>query len=66
MPLVYVDDLVSIGWTIMDIKQEKKQLSGIFKMKDLGELSYVLGIRVTRNADGSIELDQEELIKRTS
>jgi hypothetical protein len=65
MLLVYVDDLVIMGQMITDVNAEKQLLSGIFKMKDLGELNYVLGIRISRNTDGSIELDQEELIKRT-
>ncbi len=56
---VYVDDLIIFGKNLDDVNFLKKKLSEKFKMHDLGELSYILGIRITRLPDGSIRLDQE-------
>lgn len=40
---LYVDDLIIIGYCISLIKEIKKQLSQVFEMKDLGELSVGCG-----------------------
>ena len=43
-----------------------KELGEKFEIKDLGELKFVLGIRVMRDrAAKTITLDQEEYLKRT-
>jgi hypothetical protein len=58
---VFVDDLVISGSTLKAIDKFKRELKEKFSMKDLGELKYVLGIRVTRNwKNGEIYLDQEK------
>ncbi|GAB0095500.1 uncharacterized protein DMENIID0001_108920 [Sergentomyia squamirostris] len=60
---IYVDDLLVFS---NNKKQEQKlvqKLSDSFKMKDLGEVSSVLGIRITRNRDaGEITIDQAQYI----
>jgi len=43
---VYVDDLIITGGCIRDIDKFKSQMKGLFRMSDLGLLSYYLGIEV--------------------
>lgn len=49
---VYVDDLVITGDKASDIDQFKKQMKTMFKMSDLGLLSYYLGIEVHQTEHG--------------
>ncbi|GKD78191.1 cysteine-rich receptor-like protein kinase 8 [Tanacetum coccineum] len=46
--LVYVDDLLIIGSSPSEIQSLKSQLSSHFHMKDLGELSYFLGLEICK------------------
>jgi hypothetical protein len=46
---LYVDDLLIFSNDIKEIEILKKQLHTKFDMKDLGEATYCLGIRITRN-----------------
>ncbi|XP_039023546.1 uncharacterized mitochondrial protein AtMg00810-like [Hibiscus syriacus] len=66
--LVYVDDLVITGDINELITELKKMLNSYFKMKDLGELKYFLGIEVLKSKEG-ILLNQRkyalQLIKDT-
>ncbi|GJU09497.1 ribonuclease H-like domain-containing protein [Tanacetum coccineum] len=48
----YVDDLVLTGNSKVEIKEFKKFLSYKFKIKDLGELKYFLGIEVLKTKTG--------------
>ncbi|GJT70413.1 zf-CCHC domain-containing protein, partial [Tanacetum coccineum] len=50
--LVYVDDLVITGNFEFEIKKFKTFLNKKFKIKDLGELKYFLGIKVLRTKTG--------------
>nr|XP_051229778.1 uncharacterized mitochondrial protein AtMg00810-like [Lolium perenne] len=43
---VYVDDLIITGASTTSIVRFKKEMMSIFKMSDLGLLSYYLGIEV--------------------
>jgi hypothetical protein len=49
---VYVDDLVVTGSSVSSIKRFKDQMSSMFKISDLGLLSYYLGIEVKQGGDG--------------
>jgi hypothetical protein len=60
---VYVDDLIIIAETLEDIRQIKQSLSQTFKMKDLGELHYCLGMNVHIDENG-IYLCQSQYIQR--
>ena len=47
--ILYVDDILLIGNDIPMLTSIKVWLSKEFTMKDLGEASYILGIKVYRN-----------------
>jgi len=64
--IIYVDDIIVIAKDKAAVDFAKKQLSGKFKMKDLGELNYILGIAVVRDhANREFKLNQTGLIERT-
>ncbi|XP_075098909.1 uncharacterized protein LOC142175808 [Nicotiana tabacum] len=50
--LVYVDDLLITGSSPQLVNDAKKTLQSQFKVKDLGELRYFLGIEVLRSQKG--------------
>jgi len=50
--LVYVDDMLITGSSLELIEDTKQALQKDFKMKDLGELKYFLGIEFSISADG--------------
>src|SRR5579871_807696 len=61
---VYVDDLILISNNLPYLQEIKKKLEEIFAMKDLGEISGYLGIRIRRNRkDRIIYLNQFKYIK---
>ncbi|XP_075091731.1 uncharacterized protein LOC142171910 [Nicotiana tabacum] len=47
--LVYVDDILITGRNIFLVEESKSTLHNSFKVKDLGELRYFLGIEVMRS-----------------
>ena len=60
---LYVDDLLIFGSNIHAINSVKSLLSVNFDMKDLGEVSVILGIKITRSEKG-ISLDQSHYIEK--
>lgn len=60
--LAYVDNLILTGNDMKAISQAKSFLHKEFKMKDLGNLSYFLGIEVDRTDQG-IFLSQKKYIR---
>lgn len=50
--LVYVDDMVICGNSENEIESLKRFLNNKFKIKDLGELKYFLGIEVLKTYSG--------------
>jgi hypothetical protein len=64
--LVYVDDITIAAKDIKQISWFKDAFSQTFKIKDLGELSMILGVRVTRDRkQGTLRLDQTHYVKST-
>lgn len=57
--LVYVDDIVITGNNLNEINQVTSFLNSKFMMKDLGELTFFLGIEV-RKTDLGICLSQRK------
>jgi hypothetical protein len=49
---VYVDDLVITGASSKNILEFKQQMADVFKMSDLGLLTYYLGIEVKQSGEG--------------
>ena len=60
---VYVDDLILIAKTSNEIQQMKEGLSNTFKMKDMGQLHYCLGINFEVTKQG-ISLCQKQYLLR--
>lgn len=60
---LYVDDMLIINNNIDGILETKKFLTSIFKMKDLGLVDTILGIKVRRN-NGGYELSQTHYIEK--
>ena len=50
--LLYVDDMIITGNDLSGIQELKNFLSQQFEMKDLGHLSYFLGLEITHSTDG--------------
>ena len=46
--ILYVDDILLIGNNVPTLQEVKSWLGKCFAMKDLGEASYILGIRIVR------------------
>ncbi|KAI3523467.1 hypothetical protein L1887_01631 [Cichorium endivia] len=61
--LLYVDDILLVTSSHTLRHTLLKLLAAEFAMKDLGPLSYFLGIAVTRNQDGSLFLSQQKYAK---
>lgn len=60
---LYVDDMLIISTTLDGISKTKSYLSSNFKMKDLGEVDTILGVKVRRTND-QISLSQAHYIEK--
>lgn len=61
--VVYVDDLLLAATSRKFMNKVKRMLGSAYKMRDLGEASYILGIKISRNRNsGTIELSQTQYI----
>jgi len=61
---LYVDDMIITGNNTSKLEQVKVQLKNQFKINDLGELKFILGIEVKRDRKNhQISLSQEQYIK---
>lgn len=62
--IIYVDDLLIAASSLKNLQSVKDKLMKNFKMKDLGPISNILGINVTRKGPtGSIKLTQTKYIQ---
>ena len=55
---LYVDDILIAGSNLVEIEKIKQEFTTRYEMKDLGELEYNLGMKVTRTED-FITVDQK-------
>ena len=63
--VLYVDDILLASNDSDMLNETKSFLFGHFDLKDLGETSYVLGIRILRDwANGVLRLSQKTYIDR--
>nr|CAN83010.1 hypothetical protein VITISV_010102 [Vitis vinifera] len=60
---LYVDDMLILSDDMKGIIETKRFLSSTFKMKDLGEVDIILGIKVKRNS-GGYALNQTHYIEK--
>ncbi|RVX01765.1 Retrovirus-related Pol polyprotein from transposon TNT 1-94 [Vitis vinifera] len=60
---LYVDDMLILSDDMRGIIETKRFLSSTFKMKDLGEVDTILGIKVKRNS-GGYALNQTHYIEK--
>ena len=67
---LYVDDLFLVGELLEEIEKVKAGLTTEFKMEDLGEARFLLGVEIRRQANGDVLLVQEkyagDVVKRFS
>ena len=59
---LYVDDILVAGSDLNEVERIKQQFTEHYEMKDLGELNYYLGMKVTRSKE-YIKLDQSGYIR---
>jgi hypothetical protein len=59
---LYVDDILVAGSNLTEVERIKKQFTERYEMKDLGELNYYLGMKITRSKE-FIKLDQSGYIR---
>lgn len=63
--VIYVDDILIAGNSILAIKHLKQKLSREFEMKDLAEVRCFLGLNINRNrADGVMTIDQKQYVMK--
>ena len=60
---VYVDDIIIASESVEQINNLKCSLSGKYNMKDLGRLSYFLGVNIEQN-ENSVFLNQSTYVNR--
>ena len=60
---LYVDDMLIISNKMKDILETKRFLSSTFKMKNLGQVNTILGIKVKQNS-GVYELCQSHYVEK--
>jgi Reverse transcriptase (RNA-dependent DNA polymerase) len=62
--VLYVDDMVLIAREMQELRKLKAGLTQVFRMKDLGEIQKVLGLRVQRDkATRRLWIDQAHYIE---
>ena len=53
---LYVNDLFLVGKSLSEIMEVKGGLHKEFKMKDLGEAKFLLGVEIRRRKNGNVFL----------
>ena len=62
--VLYVDDILLASNDISFLRETKNFLSKNFEMKDLGDASFILGIKIHRDCSrGILRLSQESYIE---
>jgi hypothetical protein len=65
--ILYVDDILLSSSDVSLLLETKRFLSSNFDMKDLGEASFVLGIKIHRDSrNGVLKLSQKAYIEKKS
>ena len=61
--LLYVDDIILTGSNTTKIQKVSEDLVDVFDLKDMGKLTYFLGLQIHYSANGDIFLNQSKYIK---
>ncbi|GJX24448.1 retrotransposon protein, putative, ty1-copia subclass [Tanacetum coccineum] len=65
-PFLYVDDILLMGNSVAMLQEGKSWLCKCFSMKDLGEVTYILGIKIIRDrSKWLISLSQSAYLEKT-
>lgn len=63
--VIYIDRILLVANDVSLIHDIKNYLSQNFKIKDIGEISYVIGIKIFRNrSQGLLRLSQKTHIDK--
>ena len=60
---LYMDNMLIFGSNMHVINETKNMLKSHFDMKDLGEVSFILGMKIIKTGDG-IFLDQSHYVEK--
>ena len=60
---LFVDDIIIAHNDNKIVDQIKSQLSASFKMKDMGELSFILGMKIFKESENTLKITQEKYIE---
>ncbi|XP_070662205.1 uncharacterized protein [Malus domestica] len=60
--LLYVDDIIITGSSSQLIQQVVNDLGSVFNMKDMGKLTYFLGLQITYRENGDIFINQSKYV----
>ena len=60
---LYVDDMLIVSTDMVGVTETKDYLSSVFKMKDLGEVDTILGIKIQRHS-GGFSLNQTHYVEK--
>jgi hypothetical protein len=61
--LIYVDDILLLVSSHEAVKSVKEEIGRLYKIKDLGEAKYFLGIKLERNTHGTLRMSQTNYIE---
>ena len=61
--LLYVDDIILTGSNSVKVHQVIHELFEVFDLKNLGKLTYFLGLQITYQSNGDIFVNQSKYIK---
>lgn len=63
--LLYVDDIIIIGSNSHLIQSMIDDLGGAFDLKDLGQLTYFLGLQIQYKSNGDMFVNQEKYVSES-
>ncbi|XP_050117694.1 uncharacterized protein LOC126595439 [Malus sylvestris] len=61
--LLYVDDIILTGSNSVKIQKKIEELSAMFNLKNLGRLTYFLGLQIQYRQNGDIFVNQAKYVK---
>jgi len=62
--MIYVDDIIIASNNARHVSSMYKELCDYFELTDLGDISYYLGIKITKDEEGIYSINQTSYIKK--